>query len=220
MDPKGQSLLNLLFNPGEEVCVSNSQWAYGSIPLETALNGPIELISPNKDISPVHCDSSELLLCSINPIVGFRSDKNVQKFRSYLIEMDEGSLKNQLDYLKYLKMPWSVQVFSGNRSIHTVICLSEDLSDEKTYRSIGDWIFKIVSEADSNCRNASRMVRIPGAYREPGKKQRLISIKDRVSHKELFSWLKKYEHLRPQAKEKKIIVQGNEDFSRLSPWCR
>jgi hypothetical protein len=117
-------------------------------------------------------------------------------------------------------MPFSAQVFSGNKSVHTVITLDEDLPDEREYRLIGDWLFNIVSDADKNCRNPSRCIRIPGAYREPDKKQELISIKNRVSHKEFFGWLSLYEHKKPKFKEKRTIFRGDADFSLLSPWCR
>lgn len=218
MDLTGQSLLKLLFNEGESVCVSPNKWGYHSIPLSEALNGHIKLVSPDNSIRS--CDSTELILCGINPINGFRRDENVTAFRSYLVELDLGNIKSQLGTISHLKMPFSAQVFSGNKSIHTVICLNEDLKDEKTYRLIGEWIFNIVTLADRNCINPSRSIRIPGAYREPGKKQRLFQLNQRISHEEFFKWLNKYEHLRPIVKEKKIVPLGEGDYSLLSPWAR
>ena len=220
MDPTGQSLLKLLFNEGESICPANSKYGYHSIPLEKALDGKITLISENSE-SPIRfCDSSELILVSINPINGFRKDSNVTAFRSFLIELDVGSIKDQLGTINHFKMPFSAQIFSGGKSAHTVITLSEDLKDLQTYRYIASWIFNIVTMADKNCANPSRGCRIPGAYREPGKKQRLICLKERVPIKELLAWLKQYDHLRPKIKEKKIIPEGQADFSRLSPWVR
>lgn len=220
MDSTGQSLLKLLFNEGETICVSDNEFGFHSIPLEKALNGKIELISPNEGAGTKYCDSSELIMAAINPINGWRRDNFVTAFRSFLIEIDTGTIKEQLGTLQHLKMPFSAQIFSGNKSVHTVITLDEDLPDEKTYRSIVCWIFNIVTMADEKCKNPSRSIRIPGAYREPGKKQRLIRLNKRISHKELFDWLNKYEHLRPKAREKKIVPIGEYDFSRLSPWAR
>ena|ERR1035437_215623 len=167
MDPKGQSLLKLLFNEGETVCVSNNEFGFHSIPLENALSGQVTLLSPNETVTISHCDSTDLILVAINPINGFRRDNNVTAFRSFLIELDIGSIKDQLGTIAHLKMPYSCQVFSGNKSVHTVITLAEDLPDEKTYRVIGNWIFNIVSMCDQNCKNPSRSCRIPGAYRSP-----------------------------------------------------
>lgn len=220
MDPTGQSLLKLLFNEGESICVSDNAYGYHSIPLETALSGEIDLVSPNDPDKIRKTDSSKLILAAINPINGWRRDNSVTAFRSFLIEIDTGTLKEQLGTINHFKMPFSAQTFSGNKSVHTVITLDEDLPDEKTYRSIANWIFNIVTMCDQNCKNPSRSVRIPGAYREPGKKQRLIKLNKRVTHKELFDWLNQYEHLRPKAREKRESIPNQADFSLLSNWAR
>jgi hypothetical protein len=220
MDPTGQSLLNLLFNPGETICVSNNEYGFQSIPLKDALSGKVTLISPNENSPLRKVDSSKLTMVAINPIHGWRRDEFVTGFRSYLIELDFGTTKEQLGTIAHYGLPFSAQVFSGNKSVHTVITLDQDLPDEKTYRAIGNWIFNIFNMCDQNCKNPSRSTRIPGAYREPGKKQRLIKLNRRVTLKELMDWLKQYDHLRPRAKEKKVVPKGQADFSRLSPWCR
>lgn len=220
MDPKGQALLKLLFDEGESICVSNSQKAYRSIPLKQAMDGEITLIAQAEGQSDKICQSSDLILCSINPINGTRHDHNVTAYRTFLIEMDKCTIPEQIGTIKHLKMPWSAQVFSGGKSVHTCIVLSETLADEKTYRNIFQWIFNIATMIDKSCVNPSRMIRIPGAYREPGKKQRLISLKKRVTHKELFDWLNQYEHLRPIGKPKKEIVPGYADYDRLTQWAK
>lgn len=220
MDPTGQSLLNLLFNPGETICVSNNEFGFQSIPLKDALGEKVTLVSPNKNAPLKKVHTSRLTMVAINPINGWRRDEYVTAFRSYLIEIDIGTIKEQLGTIDHFKMPFSAQIFSGNKSVHTVITLDQDLPDEKTYRAIGNWIFNIISMCDQNCKNPSRSVRIPGAYREPNKKQRLIRLNKRIPLKELMDWLGQYEHLRPRAKQKKIVTPGQADFSRLSPWCR
>lgn len=220
MDPTGQQLLSLLFNPGETVCVSPNKFGYHSIPLELALGEEITLVSPHPDVLISKCPSSELLLCAINPILGFRTDYNVKAFRSFLLEIDTGDIASQLGYLDKLQVPFSVRIFSGNKSVHQVITLDEDLPDLKTYKFIAQWIFKIVTFADKNCQNPSRSVRIPGAFRDKDKKQELIAIKSRVSHKELFEWLNRYEHLRPQIKPKRKLLTGEPDYARLGPWAK
>lgn len=222
MDKTGQDLLNLLFNEGESICVSNNEFGFHSIPLAILpWSSNVILMSPNESVAASECHPSELILVAINPIKGYRRDSNVTAFRSFLIEMDMGTTDEQLGTIAHLKMPFSAQVFSGNKSVHTVITLDEDLKDEKDYRIVGNWIFNIVSQCDQNCKNPSRSVRIPGAIRpNTGKEQKLIKLNKRVSHKELFDWLNEYMHLRPIAKEKKIVAEGHAGFSRLSPWCR
>lgn len=220
MDPSGQSLLKILFNEGETVCVSNNEFGFHSIPLQNALDGKICLVSPNESVPITHCDSADLILVAINPINGYRRDSDVTALRSYLVEIDTGTIKEQLGYIDHLKMPFSAQVFSGNKSVHTLITLDRDLPDEKTYRYIGSWILNIVTMADKNCKNPSRSIRIPGAYRGPGKKQRIIRINKRVKLKALMDWLNKYEHLRPIAKPKRELPEGQADYDLLSNWAR
>ncbi len=220
MDQTGQQLLRLLFNEGESVSVSNNEFGFQSIPLETALNGPVPLISPNENVSPSSCSSSAIILTAINPINGFRRDENVTAFRTFLWEIDVGSIKEQIGYLAHSKVPISAQVFSGNKSVHAVTVLAEDLPDEKTYRYLDVWALNILTMCDDKCKNPSRSVRVPGALRDTGKKQRLISIGERVPIKDFMDWLMKYEHLRPKVREKREIPEGEPDFDRLSPWAR
>jgi hypothetical protein len=231
VDPTGQSLLKLLFNEGENICVSHNEYGYHSVPLEEVLSKESITLIPTEESCKKrkiefcpenydHVRTDNLIMVALNPIRGYRVDANVTSIRSFLIELDVGSIKDQQGTISHLKMPFSAQVFSGNKSIHTVITLSEDLQDEKTYRLIAEWIFRIITLADSSCKNPSRSVRIPGSHRNNGKKQRLIRIKERVTPKELMDWLNKYEHLRPKAREKKVVAPGQADFSRLSTWAR
>ncbi len=219
MDSTGESLLKLLFDPGENISVSNNQFAYHSIPLEKALSGQISLLSTN-DFSVTQCDSSELILVSINPIEGFRKDSNVSKFRTFLWECDTGSIQEQLNSFKKTGLPISAQVFSGNKSVHAVTVLEDkELPDEKTYRHLYLWALKILTFCDQNCKNPSRSVRIPGAYREPGKKQRLISLKGRIKLEDFYKWLNQWPQLRPMPKQRKPY-NGEADYSRLSGWAK
>jgi hypothetical protein len=221
MHSDGQGLLRLLFNSGESICVSNNAFGFHSMAMEKALEGDIELISPNESVAPIICNSSDLIMAALNPINGFRRDNNVTKFRSFLVELDIGTIDEQLGTIRHSGMPFSAQVFSGNKSVHTLITLEADLPDEKAYRDTANWIFNIITAADRNCVNPSRSIRIPGAYRDNGKQQTLIgNLKNRICPTEFFTWLNKFPDRRPKAKEKKIVPPGQADFSRLSPWAR
>lgn len=218
MNPDGRSLLRLMFNDGETVCPSNNKYSYHSIPLENAMDGRITLVSKD-DTKLRYCDPSDLILVGINPINGFRLDENVTVFRSFLWEVDVGTIPEQIKYLKALNVPISAQVFSGNKSVHAITVLDEPIENEKTYRYLYEWAHRIITLADKNCKNPSRSIRIPGAYREPNKQQRLISIGKRIKTDDFMKWLRKYEHLRPTIKEKRIPT-GKGDFGLLSPWAR
>lgn len=221
MNNKAKSLLRLMFNEGETVSISNSQFSYHSMDLETVLGENVTLISPNEAVQPKTVPSDSIVLVALNPINGFRNDKNCYIYRNFLVELDNYERDLQIGYLKKLEIPYSAMVWSGSKSTHTVISLSEPLPDEKTYRLIYKWILNIVSLSDQALGNPSRSFRNAGVIRpETGLEQELIELKARISHKELFAWLNKYEHLRPKAKEKKIVPPGQADFSRLSPWAR
>jgi len=219
-----------MFSPGETICVSHNKYGYHSLPLEEVLQNQKITLIPTKEscekrkleFIPENYDrvkTDELLMVALNPIRGYRIDENCTSFRSFLVEMDAGTIQEQINTIAHIKMPFSAQVFSGNKSVHTLITLSKDLKDEKQYRYVAKWILNIIKLADQNIKNPSRSIRIPGAYREPGKKQRLITIKDRVDINVFYDWLNKYENLRPKAKEPRKI-SGEADFDRLSPWAK
>ena len=226
MHPDSVKLVKLMFNEDEHICVQNSKFAYRSIPFHTLISEPKITLIPNDPEQAKKytraVDASKLILMSLNPMKenATRHDSSVASYRSFLIELDVGSIKEQLGTIAHLKMPFSAQTFSGSKSVHTVITLDEDLPNEKAYRAIGEWIFNIVTLADKNCANPTRSVRLPGVYREPGKKQRLIKINRRISHKELMNWLNKYIHLKPSTPKKREVPSDQPDFSRLSIWVK
>ena len=167
MDSTGKALFNLLFNENEHACVSDTHFACKSVPLKSILEDDwITLISNNEEIESKEVRVSDLILTSINPMKpnSNRLDSNVSAFRTFLIEIDSGTIAEQINTINHLNIPWSIQIFSGGKSIHTAITLTEDIPDEKKYRYLATWIFNIVTMADKNCINPSRGIRIPGSY--------------------------------------------------------
>ncbi len=222
MNSVGASLLKLMFNPGEFISVSDSQYANHSVDLEEVMGGQtIQLISANETVPPKTVSTDSLIFVALNPIHGVRNDANCYKYRNILVEIDKSDRKTQLAYLKKIGIPVSAIVWSGSKSTHTLISVAEDFPDEKTYRLVYKWILNIVGWADQVLGNPSRSIRIPGAIRpETGKPQELIELKQRITHKELFAWLNLYPHLMPKPVEKRIVVPGEADFSMLSIWAR
>ena len=217
MHETGKKLLNLMFRPGETVCVSHNKYGYHSIPLDNALNGPVTLVPPDTTRDWEKPDSNDLTLVALNPIKGFRQDLSCTAFRNFLVEMDHGPLPEQLAYANKIGLPYSAVVFSGNKSLHFLISLATDLPDEATYRKLSEWILGIATIADQNTKNPSRSIRVPGAYREPGKKQILVQIKEPISLSTLGEWLNKHPDAKPKEKEKREI-SGKHDFSKLKQW--
>ena len=135
-----------MFDEGEYVCVSPNQFANKSIPASSLLEESVKLISNNLDYRPKLVKTSDLILMAVNPMMpdATRHDQNVAKYRSILVELDTGSIEAQLKTIKKYGIPVSAQVFSGSKSIHSVITLEEDLTSEKEYRRIAKWIFNII----------------------------------------------------------------------------
>jgi hypothetical protein len=217
MDKTGQELLNLMFRPGETVCVSHNKYGYHSIPLEKALDGIVTLVSPNPDREFEKVESDRLTLIALNPIKGWREDLNCTAFRNFLIEMDYGPLAEQLAYADKIGLPYSAVVFSGNKSLHFLISLEQDLPNEEVWRVMAEWTLAIATAADQNTKNPSRQIRIPGAFREPGKKQIIVKNKGATKLADFAAWLALHPDAKPRPPEKREI-SGTADFSKLKKW--
>lgn len=219
MHETGKRLFNLMFKPGETVCVSHNKFGYHSVYLNTALNGPVTLVPPSDDIPRQYPQTDDLLLVALNPIKGYRQDINCTAFRSFLIEMDYGPLAEQMAYVKTMGMPYSAVVFSGNKSLHFLITLDTDLPSENVYRLFSEWILKIMPLADQNTKNPSRSIRIPGAYREPGKQQTLQEFNGLIKLTDLVTWLSKYPGAKPKPAEERVISE-EPAYHKLKPWIK
>lgn len=230
MHESGKKLLNLMFRPGETVCVSHNKFGYHSIPLEEILNKDTVTLVPtvescekrNIEWGPdtfEHKKTDELLLVALNPIKGYREDINATAYRNFLIEIDTGPLAQQLAYAKQLEIPYSAVVFSGNKSLHFLVSLDQDLPSYDVYYHLAEWTLKIVTLADQMTKNPSRSIRIPGAEREPGKRQGLVDYRGPVSLKDFSNWLAKHPEAKPIV-EKKRTVSEHFDFKNMRYWVK
>jgi hypothetical protein len=215
-----KAILDLMFSPNETVCISDSKYATHAIPISSILGGEVVLVSPNAKVPTKIVSVRKLTHLALNPIKGFRKDSTCTAFRTFLWECDLGSAKSQWDYVRKLEIPYSAAVFSGNKSIHFVTVLDQDI-DEKTYRLLFKWANAIGTLFDDQCGNPSRCVRVPGNVRpETGKVQKLIEIKEKVKLDDFMAWLNRYPDLRPKEQEEiKKDLTGEKDYDRLSRWA-
>jgi hypothetical protein len=223
MHKTGQELLKLMFRPGENVCVSPNIYGYHSLPLESLLGDEVKLLN-TKFRDGADLESSQelyktdaLTLVALNPIKGWRNDESVTAYRNFLVEMDYGPLPEQIAYAKTIGLPYSAIVFSGNKSLHFLISLDQDLPSYEVYYMFAEWMLKIASAADQNTKNPSRSIRIPGAYREPGKKQLIVEMRGPVPLQHFANWLGTHPDAKPKVAEKRTPT-GEADFSKLKPW--
>lgn len=192
----GQLLIETLFKENEEVCVSHDGYGYHSVPIDHLQYDTIELVSPNSGVGNKIVSTSEIKLIAVNPTQGFRRDENVTSFRNFLIEIDDMPLPEQLAYADEMKLPYSVCVFSGNKSLHFSVCLEESLPTYKLYYYYATWILKIMSKADQKTKNPTRSIRFPGAIRD-GREQKLVKLRKKITLETLNAWLSQYEGHRP-----------------------
>lgn len=226
MDDSAKKILTLMFRPGETICVSPNQYGYHSIPLENVIAGPVVLVPTPDSVAKrkltfedaiERVRPSAITLCALNPIKGYRSDANCTHFRNFLVEMDYGPILEQLAYVNKIGMPFSAAIFSGNKSIHFLISLDRDLPSEKVYRLFSQWLLGVVTLADQNTQNPSRSIRVPGAFREPGKQQLLMEYRGVIKVEELVAWLSRHPGAKPQEKQQRS-VSDKPDIEGVKPW--
>jgi hypothetical protein len=220
MHKTGKQLLNLMFRPGERTCCSIDKFGYHSIPLENAFSDKVTLLSPNANVPIKIVNSDDLTLVALNPMKsGYRLDENCSAYRNFLLELDVSDTNSQIQYIKKLGIPYSSMVFSGSKSVHTVISLDKDLNSEKTYRLFAEWMLNVYTLCDQAIKNPSRSTRIPGAIRDTGKKQELLEFKGPVKLTDLVSWFKLHPNAKPKEKEKRVITD-KPDIDKVKPWVK
>lgn len=105
---------------------------------------------------------------------GCKND-NVSDFRFALVESDEGELAQQNAVIHDLELPCAALVYSGGKSLHAIVRV--DAPDHAEYKRRVDYLYAVCRKnglvLDPQCRNPSRLSRMPGAMRN-GKKQYLL----------------------------------------------
>lgn len=212
------SFLNLLFDKGEQICISPNKYGYHSIE-QDAISDSITLISPNEDFGPMVIKEDDINLIAVNPIKGFRTDSNVTTFRSFMIEIDTGSLEEQKKYVESSGIPYSACIFSGNKSLHYAITLDEPLPNIDVWRFYNQWLLNVMEKTDQQIKNPSRSIRFPGNMRKNGRKlmQAMVELKGRVTQEEFFKWLYQHEDKKPvQRRERDVsILTGAPDLTKI-----
>ena len=193
-----RNFLSLLFDENETICVSPNKYGYHSIS-QSDIGDSISLISPKEDIQPMLIGEGDINLIAVNPINGWRRDGNVTSFRSFMVEIDNGSLEEQGKYIEESGLPHSACIYSGNKSLHYAITLKESLPNIDMWRFYNQWLLNVLPKTDQQIKNPSRSIRFPGNRRHDGKKliQSLVSLRGRVSQEDFFRWLFDHEDKKP-----------------------
>lgn len=166
-----RNYLKSLFDEGEHVCS-------GDTPFETRVQGT----------EKVTASASYVTLNALEP-GSTRADKNVVKLRSFLLEFDGMPLDEQIPFVENTGLPYTTCVFSGNKSYHFVVSLTEPVETPEQYRRLVRWLYKAIPEVDQSCKNPSRFTRLGGGTHKNGKAQTLEDVRGRVGKELLYSWL-------------------------------
>lgn len=143
---------------------------------------------------------------SINPMKKGTTRKgiNVTRFSNFLFEMDKYNKKEQAAIIKRSGLPWSTAVDSGNKSLHFIVALEEDLGERSLYtayfKAINSVLTKYGADIDEGCKDPGRFTRSPFGVntkdslveRKPNihdRVQKVAAVKGRVTQKQLDNWL-------------------------------
>lgn len=153
----------------------------------------IDVVDPDKRLS------RPTPFFSINALTGRRSDANVEKHRTFLLEFDNIPLDEQFRLMQYSGYEYTAAVYSGGKSIHFFITLENPVSADE-YASIAKRLHLAFPAADKTTKNPSRLARLPGVIRpDTGKEQILMQLYGRINNEHL---LKRLPELSVESKEK------------------
>jgi len=158
-----------------------------------------------------------LMQFSINPGTKntTRCTDNVTAMRNFLLEIDGKtdenempiidpltgnqigiSVEDQVSFIEESKLPYSVCTFSGGKSNHYIICLTDPIEKVADYQAIHKALRKALrsygAHCDSKCQDPSRFSRTPNAIRLSSTgnvMQVLNSVNRRITLSELEAWL-------------------------------
>jgi hypothetical protein len=203
----------LLFNEDEAICIASES--------KRSFVVPISDVIPDK----------RNVWVALNPMKPYteRKVKNVTAHRNILIEFDDMPLDEQLEFMKRRKIPYSAITYSGNKSYHFVIALTEDIGAE-TYDIYFRWLSAILdNKNDQSMSPSNTYTRVGGAVRnddKTGNKDVLQEIKhigSRISPFELHSLLSQFPALEPSVREvseESARDSGEGEYELLKPYTR
>ena len=184
------AFVNALFDEGDMV-------ATGQDP--KTCNKPVELL-------PYFIRTEDLQFC-INPLQEWRKTENITKIVNLLFEVDSDLDGNPVPLEEQKKLfydsglPFTTMVESGKKSVHVIIRLEVPLKSKELQTQVWWAVARALKKhgilADERARLIVQISRLPGSLRpvtlDTGEviynEQRLVTIRDRVSHSELLQWI-------------------------------
>ena len=134
------------------------------------------------------------------------SDSGVSAFRHVLVEMDEKTKDEQWTILKESKLPLSVVIDSGGKSLHGWVRV--EAANKEEWNERRDVVYRHLEALgiDPKNKNASRFSRLAGVMRD-GKEQRLVAINVGVVNWDAFT-----DYLESQDMPQEFTLQSIIDY--------
>ncbi len=134
------------------------------------------------------------------------SDSGVSAFRHVLVEMDEKTKDEQWTILKDSKLPLSVVIDSGGKSLHGWVRV--EAANKEEWGERRDVVYRHLEALgiDPKNKNASRFSRLAGVMRD-GKEQRLVAINVGVVNWDAFT-----DYLESQDMPQEFTLQSIIDY--------
>jgi len=213
MKENSKRFLEILFNEGEHVY--SAPFDYTSKRAEDGVGW--EFHWPSRPVEEVDMENTTLI--SINPLKGdVRNDDNVTAYRTFMVELDEGPLAEQKAYIETSGLPYSLCVFSGGKSLHYAITLSEDLPSYDIWHLYAEWILNTLPKADKNTKNPSRGIRFPEVQRKGKKMQKLVEARGRISLNKLDAYLSQHPDKKPKPEKYEEFEFKRNHHAALAKW--
>ncbi len=152
-----------------------------------------------------------------NPLDGKGiKNENVTDFRYALVESDSMAIEEQQAVIRELELPVAVMVYSGGKSIHSIVKVDAPNYDE--YRRRVDYLYSVCKknglDIDKQNRNPSRLSRMPGVTRN-GKKQYIIDTN--IGKADWAEWKDYIEGINDDMPDTENLADEWENLPKLSP---
>ncbi len=152
-----------------------------------------------------------------NPLDGKGiKNENVTDFRYALVESDSMAIEEQQAVIRELELPVAVMVYSGGKSIHSIVKVDAPNYDE--YRRRVDYLYSVCKknglDIDKQNRNPSRLSRMPGVTRN-GKKQYIIDTN--IGKADWAEWKDYIDGINDDMPDTENLADEWENLPKLSP---
>ena len=218
-------VLETLFDENDKTCVGDLY--NNSIESPFTADGEFFSINPLDNVDHEWKDKS-----GRDYLTPRRADSNVRVYRNFLFEMDDVELPEQLEILNNVNLPWSSIVYSGGKSYHAIISLSQPLGGatteegieqyKQTWKRLAAYIDSVAGKAvvDQSCKNPSRFSRFPEYKADGRKSQDIVKVGSRVEADEFSIILDKCPKVFTEStrvSRKSLDIEDVEDFLLFAP---